>query len=389
MLFFASALNGWSQTWTLMDSTFFQSIYDIDFFDENNGILTRGYVVNTSTDGAITWGPDIISNWNVTTVKYFNNASTIFRGQDDGRIWRSTDGGVNWSQVGGNILGYVTAMAFKGSNGIAVDNYCAIAWSHDGGASWTNVPNTALCGNIGALTHIDMPTGTVAYAGGVNNHLFRSADGGQTWTAITTLPAAFDDMRGLSFVDDQVGFVCGTGGLLKTTDGGATWTDAAVGLIGPVTDVFAVNANLVFVGSDGNKIFRSTDGGASWTLDFTHPICFFCTIHDFDLGGTTLYATYGGGGSDKKVVKLANVISGIEEVKSAEPLTIYPDPNDGHFTIVGGGRARTIKIYDQLGEQVMEQRGMDQIDLSDAPKGLYFIRMNTGTVVRTGRVIVQ
>ena len=67
------------------------------------------------------------------------------------------------------------------------------------------------------------------------------------------------------------------GGILKTTDGGTTWTEQATGefaltAFGPIV-VHPSNPNIVYVASEGNHtpsgggggIFKSTDGGSTFT----------------------------------------------------------------------------------------------------------------------------
>ncbi|MFB1480352.1 WD40/YVTN/BNR-like repeat-containing protein [Corallococcus sp. RDP092CA] len=91
-------------------------------------------------------------------------------------------------------------------------------------------------------------------------------------------------LRGVSAVDGRVAWASGDKGtVVRTTDGGATWTRA------PVPDAEALDfrdvdafsdrtAYVLSIGAgDRSRIYKTTDGGAHWTLQFTNtrPGAFF------------------------------------------------------------------------------------------------------------------
>jgi photosystem II stability/assembly factor-like uncharacterized protein len=124
------------------------------------------------------------------------------------------------------------------------------------------------------------------YFGAVNGGVWKSIDGGRVWTpvfdsqpvasigAITVAPSSPDVIyvgSGESTLRDSVGF---GNGMYKSTDGGATWTH--IGLddtqhIGKIA-VDPRNPSVVFVAAIGHLyapsaergVFRSRDGGRSW-----------------------------------------------------------------------------------------------------------------------------
>ena len=112
-------------------------------------------------------------------------------------------------------------------------------------------------------------------AGAMPVDVFRSNDAGRTWTAVTAFrdatPERFPEdhyVRGLAFApyDPEVIYAgvegLGTGGVLRSDDGGDTWRFTALtrdihGLVcpGPPDTVYA---------SSGYGFFATTDGGESW-----------------------------------------------------------------------------------------------------------------------------
>lgn len=94
--------------------------------------------------------------------------------------------------------------------------------------------------------------------------LFRSVDGGATWTQVhqhTTV-----SFRDLWLADDGRTALAATfgAGLLRSTDGGATWANVAAEA-GPYFLALAATENRVlYVGSYDRGVWKSTDNGATW-----------------------------------------------------------------------------------------------------------------------------
>jgi photosystem II stability/assembly factor-like uncharacterized protein len=82
------------------------------------------------------------------------------------------------------------------------------------------------------------------------------------------------ELRGMSVVSPSVLWASGARGtVLRTTDGGSTWTlDSVPGAAGlDFRAIAATSADVAHVLSigDSSRIYRTTDGGRSWSLRFT------------------------------------------------------------------------------------------------------------------------
>ena len=205
----------------------------------------------------------------------------------------TTDGGSTWTDVTpcasvGSTVANVIAWS---ASELVILNSNRACYSSDTGATWTTVttPHTS----SGRLAN---PTGDVLWATtGTAGRLMRSTDRGLTWASIT-VPGA---TTGLTNVvgwgtSDAVAISTVTAGdnlsrtaySWRTTDAGATWTQATIGTIAVTTvpattgsmallDRSNVSGRLVVMGSWalGNR-FResySDDGGATWTALAIHP----------------------------------------------------------------------------------------------------------------------
>lgn len=90
----------------------------------------------------------------------------------------------------------------------------------------------------------------------------------QPWNQLSPIfpPTSASSLLGIHFVDDRIGYVVGTNGVIsKTIDGGATWISQATGFNSFYSTYF-IDANTGFAVGDGGIIRRTEDGGANWLL---------------------------------------------------------------------------------------------------------------------------
>src|SRR5262249_50566730 len=108
------------------------------------------------------------------------------------------------------------------------------------------------------------------YAGTSGGGVFRSTDNGASWTQLIT---GFDSYSyvivGALAVNSNGDVFAGTtegGGVYRSTDGGDSWALTTGSLSSSYFDAIAVNSsNEIFAGSWGAGVFKSTDNGDSWT----------------------------------------------------------------------------------------------------------------------------
>lgn len=165
----------------------------------------------------------------------------------------------------------------------------------DGGVFKSVDSGTTWCGssltNAVAVLAVNPQTTTTVYAG-AGNTVFRSVDGGGSWATFplprrflqalvvdpvtpTTVYAGYGETRHELFFGGCCTRVV-AGGVLKSTDSGATWTDLSITLT-PI-DGFAfdpTNPTILYAhffippevssGSGRAGVFKTTDGGATWT----------------------------------------------------------------------------------------------------------------------------
>jgi photosystem II stability/assembly factor-like uncharacterized protein len=193
----------------------------------------------------------------------------------------TTDGGTTWtrSYVGPSLGGRVT----KAPGGVLFSVGDGLARSSDGGRTWTRLVGDSFGfwlndvvvqpeGSLWAVgwTSPNAPGVYGEYDGGVGL-LYRSSDGA-SWRQEEIPDGAV--LAAIDFVDADVAWVVGlTGRVLRTLDGGTTWDDLSARENFNCFAVKGLNADsAIVIAFDENQgryaILRTTDGGASWT---EHP----------------------------------------------------------------------------------------------------------------------
>jgi photosystem II stability/assembly factor-like uncharacterized protein len=116
--------------------------------------------------------------------------------------------------------------------------------------------------------------GAMAVGFGVSGSvLLRSSDGGESWSDITELVERLPDQpHGVACVDSSLVWVVGGGSasVIHSEDGGDTWidqTDNTPSLPGEVLAVAFLDADRGIAGGVGPFVIDTGDGGNSWTRD--------------------------------------------------------------------------------------------------------------------------
>jgi photosystem II stability/assembly factor-like uncharacterized protein len=131
--------------------------------------------------------------------------------------------------------------------------------STNGGQSWTEIPVS--CDDPRGFNFVDDEVIVLSHS---NESLFRSADSGDTWTEI---PLEYTHRGEIHFPSATAGYIFQQSGgpLLKSTDAGATW-DSIYQFDANAYFGDWVDENIGYLYDQNRHIFKTTDGGNNWTL---------------------------------------------------------------------------------------------------------------------------
>ena len=206
----------------------------------------------------------------------------------------STDGAVNWNETGlidnGGAVGAVNAVAVisdvqlspnwvnDSTMFIITDNLSASAndtnvWrSDDGGITWTRLMTGNFAGvGTGVLTLSDeYATDATIYVGDSTTvNIYYSASSGESWSARTINAAVgvtIVDMAAPNGTDLYVADAVG-GNVAKSTNSGWVWSGANTKATGSAGNLISlvVDGETLVVGDNQASIYRSDDANATWS----------------------------------------------------------------------------------------------------------------------------
>ena len=176
-----------------------------------------------------------------------------------------------WAQ-NSSASGIIIGVGARSSSLAAADQ---VIRSTNGGTTWSvaTFPATA----YGYLNSIHMVDNNTGWACGQNASLFKTTNAGASWDSVPT-PFGIGSyiLSKVQFVNANTGWVFSkstmpdTANIIKTTDGGATWTkqrvDGGTGLAAWVYWADMVDANTGYGVNYTPNPIKTTNGGANWII---------------------------------------------------------------------------------------------------------------------------
>jgi photosystem II stability/assembly factor-like uncharacterized protein len=173
----------------------------------------------------------------------------------------------NISPPGGNIndvefVNQYTGIAVGIQQGIGnCSAPCFISRTIDGGKNWVRIAPTGI--SVTTLNTVDFVDENNGMACGTNGVVIRTTDGGNTWTQTTAgVGSGFNDM---AYSSSLKAVAIGNNGAIRyTTNGGSNWTTATSGTNVSLWSISFADANIGYIGGSSGVLLKTTNGGTSW-----------------------------------------------------------------------------------------------------------------------------
>jgi photosystem II stability/assembly factor-like uncharacterized protein len=355
--------------------------------------MAAGAQVDSSLYSGLKWrnvGP--FHGGRISSVTGVVGQSGVFYvGTPLGGIWKTTSAGVTWfpiidNEISADSFGAIQVapsdpnVVYAGAGDPISGSLGNGMWkSTDAGASWKHIgledsvkidsivvdptdANLVLAATLGDAKH---------HGGGV----FRSTDGGMTWTGVL-VPADYDGIRDLQSAFDEPGVMLaatqGTGGafpgggrakvkppiVYKSTDEGLTWKPIKIppfeGRVAVAVAMHTKGKRFYLIGNtieNGSGLYRSDDGGSNWQHmagkdlrisngQGAYSSGVFVDSQNPDIVYTMSTAMYRSENGGKTFTPFKGAPGGEDYHK------LWIDPTNGHRMLVGSDQGASVTVDD-------------------------------------------
>lgn len=408
-------------SWVNRPAPSFRITNDIAIADGNKYLVVGGNPHNDSitsifitSDAGLNWN-FIIDNVRhmVTDIEMIGANTGLISGWG-GLIWKTTDFGVTWDTM--NIQGNAASRHYNGfsfadgATAVAVggnrtnDSIRTIIRTTDAGANWSIVED-----GIGTwLQDVDFASSSVGVAVGDSSVILRTTDAGQNWSAVSSPLTNNRQLMSVNFIDANIGFIAGGNAtkdsiqtLLKTVDGGQTWSILFDNLGPMLYDVYFHSATNGHAVGDWGHIIESMDTGNTW-----NPTNIDTSLNNLDGFRVVRFTDDKFGiaaGRAGKFLIYADSTVAREELDygltTNESISVFPVPaNNDIYLATDFEQSRTlnIRIIDEMGRTVYSQRNQQflsgkkelKISASDFTSGQYNLIAGDSEVFVHRKIII-
>ena len=369
---------GWNPTG---NDTGGQGWYDLVIaVDPTNAEIIYTGGVNTwkSTNGGTSW--TISTMWygyqNVAEVHAdkhaleWQNSTTLWQGNDGG-VYKTTNGGVNWLHRGSGI---VNSQMYK--LGVSQTDGKIITGLQDNGSklrqgsgSWSDV-----IGGDGMECAIQQNNGQVMYGSLYNGDFNRSTNGGTSWENISdNVPGTPSGAWVTPFEIDPMlptTIYAAYQQVYKSTDMGESWVSIGNPSSGATLNLLKIapsNANTMYAARSNGNIWKTTNGGTTWT-SITSPGNNLAYLAIHPNNPNTLWAVRQNYTSGSKVYKSTNGGSTWTNISGNLPnipanCVVYQNGTDDGIYV-----GMDVGIYykdNTLAEWVLFNAGLPNVEVSE------------------------
>lgn len=356
---------------------------DTGFVVGHSNSTGGGYIFRTK-DGGATWDSTntFFGNFSIS----FPNAPTGYTGGHDGRTMKTIDMGDNWIEATAVYpTDYSNHYYFSPDTGFVVQWSGVIAWTFDGANSWsldTTIGGYSPYPGVGSIQFINDTTGIIA--AGKHGTFARTSNRGSSWTTQSIDSSMW--VTTIEMKNESVGFAVGASGEYSTTlDGGLSWASPTVLTNYRLHDIAFFNDTVGYAvggntsGTAWNNptlpikglILKTTDGGSSWSvLDSSYDDIFVDLMVVNENVGYIV-------GNNGRILKTQNALStqSIEIPSKSHLISVFPNPSSGIINITSETIDNyTLRLFNHTGQLInsINLHGNSTLDLSDLPSGTYY-----------------
>ena len=249
--------NSWSgYTLSAVDLKSVTSVENDVWIAGSDGKIYKTQKVNSPVNSY-----EVVPSVSINSVSFINSGTGFVCG-DNGIVYTTVNGGVNWtlrntgiSSVNLNSISFLDEM-----KGVVAGNNGSVYLTENGGLSWT-LQTTGTAKNLLKVKYF---TDGITVAGEYGTLLMYQSN---SWTSVNT--RVNSDIKGVTGNNINDVHICGGGGFIRNNqNGNARFYNFELNpMMANLVDIYYYNSNTGFaVSSLTPAIIRTTNGGISWQL---------------------------------------------------------------------------------------------------------------------------
>ncbi|MDD4148631.1 MAG: YCF48-related protein [Bacteroidales bacterium] len=362
--------DGWSE---IGNASYNSEIFSMAFVDSNIGYAVgSGGAYLKTTDGGTSWtAQDIGVVLDLKQIIFRNDTLGYMHGSHGSHLskfLRTIDGGISWVEIPASEGSRINNMFFLSDSVGWLAGGSKYYKTSDRGETW-DVTQMNGYNDIYDIYFINNDTGFLA--SNSSNFFQKTIDGGNTWALSNN-----DYISDIEFPSSDNGYISKLNGsiprMLRTTDQGASWTDAATGLNIGIKRMKFINDSTGFCwGSGYDRIYMTNNYGDSWNIVYNNisvqingvEISPSGVLYAFGKNGLILSST---NGTDWNTIHIGQINGALNRVT-------FTDDNTGYAV---GENGIVMKTMDAAVTWEMENIGTTN-NLRD----INFISPSTGFII--------
>ncbi len=386
--------------------------------------ITPTIIFERSTDGGNTWSQQSTffantMNGGKDEVRSITQIDSLIAvgSNSNGRIFRTSDGGVTWNiQLKEDTCSYGVITFYGPKEGMALgadsDISPIIITTSDSGKHWQRAPFAASRQVSGKA----YGNGKYRIFQALFGKIFTTTD---NWKTVDSTESILDSQNRGSDYNAQFGsgdtiiafgqiwnasYTVQSGAITRSTDAGKHWEKPTV-FADPyfpyITCISDINRDTIIAGSgvygECFYLLMSTDRGATWrrdTLRFDRPLPYYQSLRDISITGrgnivAVFESEQNGMGGFIAVGRPPK--AGVKNMITLSAPLLYPNPATTSVAI-SLPEAGTLRLLDILGREVLHEAtsgGDVRLDVSKIPRGIYSVLIESAKgTLRVGKVAV-
>ncbi len=261
--------------WTTQNSGVSTYLAAVSFPNTSTGFTAgdQGKILKT-TNGGVNWLQQTTGvNDNFNNIQFINT-NTGWASGPIGYNLKTTNGGTNWFDQPTGFDSRMLIFFCDANTGFGSIGGGTIVKTTNGGANWVS----QVSGTTVFLTDIHFIDNTTGWISGFSGVVLSTTNGGTNWTQLSS--GSGNDYYSITFANSLTGWVTGISGTLrKTTNGGVNWTSQNSSSVEDLLTAFFTSASTGWITSSLGEILVTTNGGGNWLSQSTSTSSSLNSVH--------------------------------------------------------------------------------------------------------------